>query len=488
MDRTVAAETLDYYRNFSERDAFQDREKGLEDGYREYPETQSHGYSAHETYRISEARTAINNYVSRIRVELDKFDVKIRALRSKRDEDYTSRKADRQKEKAREIALLNATDGPDSEAFKILVAEQDRTVEAYRVERNRAKRDARIMLADQMTNISWLRWLTPYIALLGLLALLEVPVNNLAIELAFEFVPPVSYIIAFLVGVTFVLMAHFSGIQLLRIIDVRGWMKLVHIVLFLGLISLASFMVLILFEMRGQVSSVLDGAGSLQILQDGGQASNAPFDLNILEGSESADESGAEAQAPPPSARPDARSGEAGPGFFKRLFSDPLKAIFDIGAGSGITDEQRFAQVGLLLLNTLVLLLGTILSVMRHDRNADLEFTFMRQKRATEALNQFNRDFRIREARLQKDFSTQIAEIERQADEIHQDIISLQEQREQLKSQMENEMRYVTNTLMEQLSAYQAGNMQSRTTPTPVYFGRFGFVKLNEELLVRNSQ
>ncbi len=487
MDRSVAAETLNFYTSFSERDALQDREQGSEDGQQNYPPADSQSFSAHETYRISEARTAINKYVGRIRVELDKLDTKIRSLRSKRDEEYKSRKASLQNEKARELTLLNTTQGLEPEEYKNLISQQDSSVEAYRIEKNRAKRDAKIRLADQLTDVGWLVWLTPYIGLLGLLAILEVPINNLAVELAFEFVPPLSYIIAFLVGLTFVLMAHFAGIQILRFIDAKGALKFLHAILFLGLFLLASFMVLILFEMRGQVSNLLEGGGQLNLLQDsnlGTSGASSPLDITgriLGEDATAPAEAPLSQEAATPPANQD--TWDVISAFFGKLFSDPMRAVFGIGSDQQ-GSEARFAQVGLLLLNALILLIGTVLSVMRHDRNADLELTFMRQKRAENQINRFVRAYRRGEAKLNKDFGEKIAEVERQADEINQDMLSLNEQREQLKGQMQNEMGYVLNTLMVQLSAYQQGNMQVRRTPAPVYFGRYGFAKLGQEVLV----
>ena len=89
MDRFIAAETLAYYQNFSSRDARLDRQRGAEDGYRELPAAQDTDFSPHEAYRIAEARTALNEYIRRMRTEIDKIDLRIREFVSLRDDDYS---------------------------------------------------------------------------------------------------------------------------------------------------------------------------------------------------------------------------------------------------------------------------------------------------------------------------------------------------------------------------------------------------------------
>ncbi len=457
MDTSIASETLTFYERFSERDSFVDRERGEEDGRSEYPPSSQSSFSTYEVYRISEARGTLNQYVRRVRLSLDRMDERIQVLTTKRDQDYASRKRllhDRKRSDLSDLANLN---GPAAQQYRELEAAQQEANFAYRTEEFRAGRPPRLLLNRPIVDLPYIDWLSPYLAILILLAGLEVPVNVLAVELAFGFNPPFSYVIAFLVGASFVMLAHFIGIQILRIGWRYGWGKLGHVVLLLGAFLLASFMVYILYEMRGQVTQYLGGTiGAADLLAQTGQAAQ-----------------GDETEAP-----------RGFLGTLMALLSDPLNVLFGVTGANSPIDDTRFAQIGLLLLNVLVLLIGTALSTARHDPDPQLERAWNAKSAADRRTNRFVRTYRRRAAEIERQTDYQVGAISRQADQIGDEILMLQRERAQIENQMQNDIRIVLNVLAQQIASYQEGNRKTRGTPVPPYFGRAGMQRIGDEILL----
>ena len=446
MNRFIAAETLAYYQNFSSRDARLDRQRGAEDGYRELPAVEDTDFSPHEAYRIAEARTALNEYIRRMRTEIDKIDLRIREFVSLRDDDYSSRKSSLYVEKQSRLQRVNDLVGKGSHRYTELVRQRDEANRTYREREHEFGRAPSLRMHEPIIDRPWFSWLSIYILVLLFLALLEVPVNQLAVQLSFEFSAWISYIIAFLIGVTFILQAHFLGVQMLRFIAVSGWRKLWHLVLILLTLLLMATMILVLFQMRGEVTATV--AAQSAIIQVPG------------------------ATPPPEIAQVGASN------FFSNLFGNLSNALF------GDPTESNFAQVGLLLLNGLVLLIGTVLSCLRHDREPELEQAYLKKRQTERAVDYYMRDFNRDASDIENEMSKRISSAERLADQIDQDIQKLEEERMQLKRQIENDIRTVLNILSQQLTAYQESNAQSRKSQRPVYFGNFGLRLLGEEVLV----
>ena len=135
-------------------------------------------------------------------------------------------------------------------------------------------------------------------------------------------------------------------------------------------------------------------------------------------------------------------------------------------------------------MNGLVLLIGTVLSCLRHDREPELEQAYLKKRQTERAVDYYMRDFNRDASDIENEMSKRISSAERLADQIDQDIQKLEEERMQLKRQIENDIRTVLNILSQQLTAYQESNAQSRKSQRPVYFGNFGLRLLGEEVLV----
>jgi hypothetical protein len=449
----IASETLPNYQNHKpDRDSRIDFEKGEADGRSEYPPSDATNFSTFEQQRISAARTALNEYVRRMRTELDGIDERISRLEAERDHDYVSRKDMLFEQKKQALKEASNMQGTNSQRHRELLNAHDERRRAFQAQEFETGRPPRISMADPIIEYPFLYWTTPYIIVLVLLAILEIPINSRAIELAFEFTPPLSYVLAGLVGTIFVLLAHFTGIQLLRVWHAPGWLKLWHALISVLTIGFATVLVVILFEMRGQ-ADVLIGAQTGPLTLDGAEA------------------------------QPGQTQTAEAVNLIGLLFTDPI-AFFEAITSGGGEEDTRFAQLGLLLLNVLVFLVGTVLSILRHDPDPNMERAYGRYQGAERRLNRFMSKYRERVARIEAEFGRKISATERRADQIHNDITALRSEREQLSQQIDNDMRSVLNVLAEQIAAYQRGNRSTRTTREPAYFGSQGIRKLGSEVLV----
>lgn len=453
MDASIASESLAFYAKFSERDTRVDFEKGQEDGRAGYPLSSDDTFSTYEMYRISEARAAVNHYVRRMRAAFDDRDRQIGALITQRDDDYASRKRLLNEQKRAKLNHLSAIAGPSSPEHQTLERTLQEKKSLYKDQEFESGRSPRLSMHQPIFDRSWLGFLSPYAGILLFLAVLEIPINVLAVELAFGFTPPLSYVIAFLIGLAFIMTAHFTGLQALRVVSAKGWLKLWHAALMLLSLLLAAFMILILFEMRGQVSQFLGGGLTPEDLLSGAQPGQA---------------------TQPGDARP----------IWERLLVDPLTTLFGSGDPNAPLDDTRFAQIGLLLLNSLVFVIGLVLSIIRHDPDPHLERAYQNMASAERALNRYMKQYRKRYADHEAQFDHQIAKVERKADQINEEIQSLDRERYQLERQIVNDVRMVTNVLRMQITAYQQGNRSARSDDPPAYFGRRSMERLNGELVV----
>jgi len=453
MEKSIAAETLASYENFSERDSRIDRMRGQEDGEQNYPSRDALSFSTYEQTKIADARSAINQYTRRMRQSIDRLSMEIRDKKLQRDEDYGSRKRALNDDLTAQLKRQNTLIGIESQEHAELSDQLEETERAQRISIHRHGRGPRMRLHQTVFNHPLLSFISqPYVAFLLLLALLETPINSFAVELAIGFLPPISWLVAFLVGLVFVLIAHFIGIQMRRLFSgtwITAFWRL--IVLALSLL-LALIMIYVLFAMRGEVTSLIAPQGGINLPILGPAPANDP-------------------------------SPAALGGSLLSLIEDPLRKYFSIGGVGILSDETKFAQLGLLMLNSLVLIIGVVLSFVRHDPCDDLEATSLALFAARRRMNHFLRNFRRAQAETQEKFGRAITELQREADQINNEVVSLENQRDQLLAQMDNEVRQIFIVLAQQITAYQDGNRKARTHDVPTYFGVYGMRKLGEEIL-----
>jgi len=453
MDRLIAAETLTAYKRFSERDCYADEKQGERDGRSEIPTAHQEDFSAHEILRIEQAASALNNYVGRVRDSVNRIDEQITDRQLETDSAYRSATDSMTQMQMAELDELKEISGPTSVTYLAQTKSLMSDRRAFDEQQSRAGRMPRMALHLPLFGArrATLQWLTPYMTLLFVLSLLEIPINELAIQLAFEFLPPVSYMIAYFIGLSFVLLAHFLGLQILRAIYLKGAARAWRWLFAVAIMAVAIFVIYILYEMRGQIAETTAGPPSpADIL-----AAPAPAEIQSL--------------------APESQQGRILTAL-ARFF--PWIAVPGIEIGG-----VRFAQFGLFILNVMVLLIGTILSVYRHDPDPDLERAWHQLSRSQRTVNELERLYQQAAAQIKMRYARQMVDADRQRDKASQDLRRLEDERARLLDAMNSDVRIVSLALANQLAAYQRGNRSTRQSNAPPYFGQAGLATLGRRLL-----
>ncbi|WP_173979370.1 hypothetical protein, partial [Magnetospirillum sp. UT-4] len=333
MDVSIANETLTEYIQFSERDTLADVQRGEEDGRREFPPSHQTGFSPHELGRINEARAALNRYTLRLREAFDHIDEEMTSLTVERETEYVSRKDALVDQKNSALVHLKQTRGPTSVQWRSVASKVAEAVRGYQEQEFRTGRPPRVAFANPLFGHR-LPWLTVYTAILSGLAILEMPINQVAVRMVLEFSELVSYVVALFIGVTFVMFAHFLGIQINRASYRHSQRRAMNVVASVIILLLAMILIFVLYKMRGQVVEL--NATGLSANAFRTQAA-APQSVNWLSGL--------------------------------------WQSLLDIlpWAGPAQLGTAKYAQFGLLLLNVMVFGTGTLFSIGRHDPDQDLE-------------------------------------------------------------------------------------------------------------------
>jgi hypothetical protein len=451
MENSIAAETLSFFQNFSARDSRVDRLQGERDGERNYPPRDATTFSTYEQTRIAEARSAVTQYTRRMRQTIDRINTQIKEKTLLRDQDYGSQKRSLNDEQSSRLKQLGAVSGMESQEHAELACDLEEKVQIQRRMVHRYGRAPKLTLHEPLFTHWTLTFISqPYVACLFFLAVLEIPINSLAIELAMSVVPPITWMIAFLIGVVFVLIAHFMGVHIRRLASgtmLEGFWRLIAISLAL---LLSALMIYILFAMRGIATDLL--------------SPEAQTGLNLL-------------GAPP--AQP---SQDAG-GFIFSFLEEPIRKYLNISGDGLFSNEVKIAQLLLLMLNLLVLVIGTVLSFVRHDPIQEMEAAAMSLLASRRHINRFLRAFGKAQTRIIEEFGKRITELQREADQLNNEVETLENLREQYFAQMDNDVGQIFSVLAEQLTAYQDGNRGKRSADAPAYFGRAGMRQLGKEIL-----
>ena len=456
MDASVVDEVLTPFTTFSARDTLTDYNQGKADAQREMPDSAQATFSAYELLRISEARTSLNRYIRRLREVTDRIDSTVVERELERQTEYIGRIDSLGREKAASLAMMKQVKGPASRDWsrrEAVVTERQRT---YQEEEFRAGRTPQLSLHESVFRKSGMPWklVTPYVTALFILALFEIPINELAVRLAFEFSEFMSYVVALFIGISFVLLAHFTGLQLRHAIGgptkESVWRKALRLLSITAVISLAAIMIYVLFQMRGQVAGLV-----------GNTATAKDFVRSVAS---------AAVAAPQVS--------------FWRAVLKGLLAILPWTSDS--TDNVRYAQFGFLMLNVMVFGSGVVLSFYRHDSDPSLERAWQRMHSAEQELFSLQVLYDNEVADLEHRFTQRIISRQNRADLIKAEIERLNQEKQRLLRQADSDMRVVLDVLIQQISAYQQGNTESRRSRIPPYFGHSGLLHLGETLLIQS--
>jgi hypothetical protein len=418
MKGIVARSTLTRYLSFSEKDTKPDRLKGRSDGQKSFPPSDAKDFSPHELERISQARAAVTNYDRNLHDLREQLDLDLASRNQELNEGYLGQKETVIRTKESALESLRQESGANSEAYRQLYTEQEEKKENFRRVELQLNRPLQIHFAKF------------YLFLLTILAILEVPINKLAVEFFFQESPLLALVLALTIGVVLITLAHFLGLMLRQVAHYRERLGLKGYVagLFFIIVTAGSLIYLI-SALRQQYVDFI--------------AQEQQQDLAAM------------------------------------LMSDGVGGLL----GQTIQTELGVAGLTLLVLNVSVFFLGMLFSFLRHDPHPDYERLYFERGQAIEKLVKFRNAFEQKATKLQAEFDDKIGYLDKKAIALENEIREMTSRRAALETEREHDISMIIDVLRQQLLAYQSGNVEGREGQNiPAYFGEPGLTDLRERI------
>ena len=418
MKGIVARSTLTRYLSFGEKDTKPDRLKGLSDGKKGFPPASTDEFSPHELERISQARAAVTNYDRNLHDIREQLDLDLGAREQELNEGYLGQKETVIRSKESALESLRQESGANSEAYRQLHAEQEEKKENFRRVELRLNRPLQIHFAKV------------YLLLLFVLAVLEVPINKLAVEFFFQESPLLALVLAMTIGVVLITLAHFLGLMLRQLGHYRERLGIKGYIAGLSFIILtAGSLIYLISALRQQYVDFI--------------AQEQQQDLAAM------------------------------------LMSDGVGGLI----GQTIQTELGVAGLTLLVLNVSVFFLGMLFSFLRHDPHPDYERLYFDRSHAINKLVKFRNRFEQQATKLQNEFDEKISYLDKKAISLENEIREMTSRRAALEAEREHDISMIIDVLRQQCLAYQSGNVEGRNGENiPAYFGEKGLSGLKERI------
>ncbi len=418
MKGIVARSTLTRYLSFSEKDSKPDRVKGESDGRKGFPPAATNEFSPHELERIAQARLGVTSYDRNLHDVREQLNSDLAARKQELNEAYLGQKETLIRSKESALESLRQDSGANSERYRQLHTEQEEKKENFR----RVELSLNRPLQIHFSKI--------YLLLLFVLAVLEVPINKLAVEFFFQESPFLALLLALTIGVVLITLAHFLGLMLRQLgyyrerLGIKGYIA----GLFFNVFTAGSLIFLI-SALRQQYVDFI--------------AQEQQQDLSAM------------------------------------LLSDGVTGLL----GQSIQTELGIAGLTLLVLNVSVFFLGLIFSFLRHDPHPDYERLYAERGQAISRLVKFRHQFEKNATKLQSEFDDKIAYLDKKALALDNEIREIASRRSALETERDYDISMIIDVLRQHILAYQSGNVDGRGgQDIPEYFGKPGLADLRERI------
>jgi hypothetical protein len=260
-----------------------------------------------------------------------------------------------------------------------------------------------------------LRWL--YVPIMVLVALSEVPINRFAFELYFSESPLISFGIALTIGLIFALFAHFLGTWIKRAMHYEARNRIIAI---LG----ASFILIILLPTIYVIALMREHY--VQFIE---RSSTSLKDLIQNEG---------------------------------------LTSV----ASQVASAELSTSGWTLLMLNIVVLSIGAIASVVRHDEHPDFENMVRQQERLARNLKKIVQRYEKDTARVQKAYEARKEAIDKSYSLAADELELTKSQIRQCRAHSKTAIDRVSTYILQRVNSYEYANRKARPDKTaPKCFG-----------------
>ena len=269
-----------------------------------------------------------------------------------------------------------------------------------------------------------------YYLIMAGVALVELPINRFAFELYFSETPALSAIIALGIGLGLMLLAHFGGTWIKRCTaPITSKQRTLYII---GAASVTLLIVPTLFL--------------IALLRQ--------HYVKFIEAQQTS--------------------------FGEMLNQEGIGNIARdvIGTDMGTSGWMLF------MINMLIVGIGVIVAVVRHDAHPDYEKIVRTRERTERRLDRIKSKFEHRLIDIKKKHDTQLAELVKQQDRIERQIEELKSEREKCIAHKDQTLESVFLHLKQRLHSYETGNQQGRSTESPPFFWRMDEASIKEELRV----
>ena len=358
--------------------------------------------NAAERWRIFKNQCSFEK--QRLSRDLDDLHHKL-SVTSRSEEDLISA------EQKKEMDLLDAELGANSDSHRVLkeaFTKIDEEIQNLKIALNRP--------LD-------IKFAKTYVLFMLVLAIAEVPVNQMSFELIFSSLPIVTYLLAGAVGILFIFFAHIVGTQLKRAqcpITATNKDKVYISIFFILFVS--ALIMYFLGVMREGLVSMDSMSGGLDI-------------DSLLQSTEN-------------------------------QTTDPSKLNFSVGKYGAF----------LILLNLSIFLSGVLLAYFRHDSNPYYEDISDKFTKAKNMLNAHTKEFERKSVEILRRFNERLNRnnqarfsLEKKIEELRNIKLSIENEEQIYRERVINEINLA-------ISEYRKANKAARRTPAPQYFS--GSIKL----------
>ena len=255
-----------------------------------------------------------------------------------------------------------------------------------------------------------------YLPIMALLALMEVPINRFAFELYFSDTPFISFVIAFGIGVVLMLLAHFGGMWVKRCAGLTNWRERAGYITGVVLVMALILPTVTLIAMLRQ--HYIQFVKSQQIT------------------------------------------------FAELLENNALTDVAQQAIGTQLGPEGWM----LLFINLLVVGIGTLASVLRHDAHPDFETATRQQEQLERKIEKLERRYSDKMSKIDAKHDRMIDSIRKKQAHDKNSLKVASDARDNCVTRSLQMRQRVAVQALRRLAAYEAGNQRVRNTPAPATF------------------
>lgn len=259
-------------------------------------------------------------------------------------------------------------------------------------------------------------------------ALVEIPINRFAFELYFAETPALSLLIALGVGLALMMLTHFCGTWLKRSTGrITRNQRTLYI---LGVLAVAALILPTIYLIALLRQHYVQFVEAQQITFE---------ELLQQEG-------------------------------FESVARDVIST--DLGTQGWM----------LLMINLLVVGIGTLVAVVRHDAHPDYEKVTRTRDRLERKLTRLKTKFETATAKVKREYEDRLSSLEKQQERIERDIEDARAQQQKCRDHREQILERVALHIKQRLQAYEEGNESTRKSAAPKAFWRADEEEIRAEL------